>query len=288
MDKILKGKAVSDKMKEKMLKEVKKLEKKEIVPTLGIIRVGDNPDDIAYEKTIEKQAENLGIEVVKTVFYDNVPEKNLIREIESYNEDETIHGIMLFRPLPARFDEDKIRNLVLPEKDIDGITDESLSMVFAGKKGGFAPCTAQATIEILKHYQLDIKGKNVAILGRSLVVGKPLAMMILGKNGTPIICHSKTKNLKELTQSADIVICAMGKGKMVDDTYFSGNQIVIDVGINVDEQGNLCGDVDFDKVLEQVSAITPVPGGVGGVTTSVLLSNVVSNAVKEMKKELYK
>ncbi len=284
MNRILTGKEVSEKIGENIVKNVEKLRKKGVEPTLAIVRVGENPSDVSYEKTIEKQGEKWGVEVVKTVFYDNVPEKNVLKEIQSYVDDETVHGIMLFRPLPKKINEDKARNLIPVTKDVDCISDSSLGGVFLGSKDVFSPCTAQAVIEILKFYNVKIKGKKVAIVGRSLVVGKPLAMLILNENGTPTVCHSKTENLREITKSADIVVVALGKAKFLDDSYFKENQTVIDVGINVDKEGNLCGDVDFNKVESKVLGITPVPNGVGGVTTTVLMSNVVEVAKKSLQK----
>lgn len=182
---------------------------------------------------------------------------------------------MIFRPLPRHLDEERIASLINPEKDVDSMNPENLSNLFLGKDKGFVPCTPQAVIDLLDFYNFDFEGANVVILGRSLVVGKPLAMLFLEKNSTVTICHSRTKNTKEITKNADLVVAALGRAKMIDDSYFSKDTIVVDVGINVDEEGKLCGDVDREKVEGKVKALTPVPGGIGSVTSTVLMDHIV-------------
>ena len=203
--------------------------------------------------------------------------------IRQVNEDAGIHGVLIFRPLPKHLDEEAVIRALDPEKDVDGITDGSMVGVFAGREQGFPPCTPQACMEILDHYQIDCTGKKAVVVGRSLVVGKPAAMMLLKKNATVTICHTRTKDMPAVVKEADIVIVAAGRAGVVDDRYVSPGQIVIDVGINVNEQGKLCGDVAYDKVEPVVEAITPVPGGVGSVTTSVLVGHVVEAAMRKNK-----
>ena len=197
------------------------------------------------------------------------------------NKDDNIHGVLLFRPLPKHLNEEKIINALDIEKDVDGITDGSMAGVFAGKKQGFPPCTPSGCMEILDHYGIDCTGKKAVVIGRSLVVGKPAAMMLIKKNATVTVCHTKTKDMPSVVREADIVIVAAGRAGVVDGSYLRAGQTVIDVGINVNEEGKLCGDVNFEEADRIVDAITPVPGGVGSVTTSVLVSHVVEAAMRK-------
>lgn len=201
--------------------------------------------------------------------------------IHQVNQDDKIHGVLIFRPLPKHLDEAAVIQALAPEKDVDGITDGSMVGVFAGTKQGFPPCTPQACMEILDHYGIDCTGKKAVVVGRSLVVGKPAAMMLLKKNATVTVCHTRTVDMPSVVKEADIVIVAAGRAGVVDDRYVSSGQTVIDVGINVNEEGKLCGDVAYDKVEPVVKAITPVPGGVGSVTTSVLVGHVVEAAMRK-------
>lgn len=201
--------------------------------------------------------------------------------VDRVNNDDNIHGVLIFRPLPKHLDEAAVIKALSPEKDVDGITDGSMVGVFAGTNQGFPPCTPWACMEILDHYGIDCTGKKAVVIGRSLVVGKPAAMMLLKKNATVTICHTKTKDMPSVVKEADIVIVAAGRAGIVDDTYLRNGQVVIDVGINVNEEGKLCGDVDYAKAEPIVEAITPVPGGVGSVTTSVLVGHVVEAAMRK-------
>ena len=277
---LLKGKPVADRIKENILKKTEEMLERDIVPTLGILRVGHNESDIAYENSAVKTAKTLGIHVEKYIMDEKSTEDEVIDVLKVMNDDENIHGILMFRPLPSHIDEDRVRNHIASEKDIDGISDKSLSGLFTGSKVGFPPCTAEAAMAILNFYGIPVKGENAVVVGRSLVVGKPAAMMLMEKNATVSICHSKTKeaDLKRLCREADIIVAATGKAGTINETHVSGKQTVIDVGINFDEAGKMCGDVDFEAVSDKVGAVTPVPGGVGSVTTALLMYHVTEAA----------
>lgn len=280
MAQILKGKEVVDAVNEKLRAEVSLLKEKGITPTLGIIRVGAKVEDVSYEKGAINCAESIGVDVKKYLFKENITQEQLLNVIAAINLDLTVHGVILFRPLPDHIDDNTIRKALLASKDVDGITDQSMAGVYTGTDLGYPPCTPRACIEILEHYGIDITGKRVAVVGRSLVVGRPAAMMVLEKNGTPIICHTKTENMKEICKSADVLIVSAGQAKTIGPEYLSEGQVVIDVGINMTKEGKLCGDVDFDAAQNIVKAITPVPGGVGKVTTSLLMMHVIDAAKK--------
>ncbi len=281
MAELLLGKNVTADLNEKIKAKTAKLKEKGISPKLGIIRVGENESDIAYERGAVKRCEALGVEYEKFFLPADVSTEDVLELIEKVNNDRNIHGVLLFRPLPKGLDSEKIENALDPAKDVDCMTEISIGSVFTGKNKGYPPCTPQACMEILKYYGYDLTGKNVVIVGRSLVVGKPVAMMCMKENATITVCHTKTKNMPEITRKADILIVAAGHAGTVTADYVSEGQAVIDVGINVDSAGKMCGDVDFEAVEPIVAAITPVPGGVGGVTTSVLLSHVADAAEKQ-------
>ncbi len=275
---LMKGAEVVSAMKDRLLKEVETLNAGGITPVLAIVRLGARPDDLAYEKGAIKRCEGLGIRCRVFEYPEILTQEALVGEIRKLNGDGSIHGILLFRPLPGQIDENVIKYVISPEKDVDCLNPVNVAKVFEGDETGFAPCTPEAVMEMLAHYNVDVKGKKVAVVGRSLVVGKPLAMLLLKKHATVTICHTKTHHIEETCREADIIIAAAGKAKMVTDAFVSEGQIVIDVGINLDENGNLCGDVDFDKVEQKTAGITPVPGGVGTVTTSVLAKHVIQAA----------
>jgi len=278
---LLKGSEVVNAMKDKLLDSVEKLRKQGIVPGLAIVRLGAKPDDLSYERGIIKRCEGLGIKCSVYEFDEQITQNDLIREIENLNNNEEVHGILIFRPLPRHIDENVVKYAISPEKDVDCLSPINLAKVFEGNSSGFAPCTPEAVVEILEHYGISVEGKKVVIIGRSLVVGRPLSMMLLKKNATVTICHTRTRNIEEVCKEAEILIAAAGKAKMVNDSFISEGQTVIDVGINVDENGKLCGDVDFDEAEKRVAYITPVPGGVGTVTTSILAKHVVQAAMKK-------
>ena len=280
MAQILDGKQVVAALNEKLRADVDQLNEKGVLPTLAIVRVGERGDDISYERGAIKRCETIGVAVKCFALPEDAAQEELLDVIDSINKDDTIHGCLLFRPLPKHMDDSAVRNALVPAKDVDGITDGSLAGVFAGTEDGFPPCTAQACIEILDHFGHDLKGKNVTVIGRSLVVGKPVAMMLLGRHATVTVCHTRTVDMPAICRKADILIVAAGRAGIVGKEYFSEGQIVIDVGINVDDDGKLCGDVNFAEAEPIVGAITPVPGGVGTVTTSVLVKHVVNAAKK--------
>lgn len=283
MAKQLLGKEVTAALNERIKGDVEKLKAKGVIPMLGIVRVGERPDDLSYERGAVKRCETLGVSYEKYLLPENVSQDELMETIRTVNKREDIHGVLIFRPLPGHLDEKEVIRALDPEKDVDGITDGSMVGVFTSTAQGFPPCTPQACMEILDHYGIDCTGKKAVVIGRSLVVGKPAAMMLLKKNATVTICHTRTKDMPSVVKEADIVIVAAGRAGVVDDTYLSPGQIVIDVGINVNEEGKLCGDVDYEKAEPVVEAITPVPGGVGSVTTSVLIGHVVEAAIRKCK-----
>lgn len=252
------------------------------IPTLGIVRIGSNPADISYEKGAVKKMESLSLKTKIFEFEESISSEDFVAEFKKINEDDEIDGILLFRPLPEHIDEKNVIDVLDERKDLDGVSYKNIAKVFAGDITGFAPCTAKAVIKILESNDIELEGKNIVVLGRSMVIGKPVAMLALQKNATVTICHSKTKNLKEVCKRADILIVAIGKAKMINDEYIGDNAIVIDVGINFAE-GKLCGDVDLENV-KNASMATPVPKGVGAVTTSVLAEHLV---VAALKKRMY-
>ena len=280
---ILKGKPVAEWIDSKTREEATRLiEESSIVPTLAILRVGNNESDIAYENSAVKKAANLGIHIEKFILEESADESDVLDIVKFINEQENIHGLLMFRPLPHGMDEEKICNHVRPEKDIDGITERTLGGIFTGAQLGFPPCTPEAAMAILKYYDIDPAGKRVVVVGRSLVVGKPAAMMLLNRNATVTICHSKTPadELKAVCQDADIIICATGRRNTITAEHVSGKQVIIDVGINFDENDKMCGDADYEGIVEAngAAAITPVPGGVGAVTTALLMYHVAKAA----------
>lgn len=276
--KLLKGKPVADKICEDITKRVQILNKKSVFPTLAIVRVGNKPDDIYYEKSAIKRMDGVGIKVKSLVFDNNISQCELEKQVRNLSDDASINGILILMPLPKHLSEKNIKACVAPQKDIDGLTDKCMLGLYDGTNAGFEPCTPGAVMELLEYNNIDLCGKNVVILGRSLVVGKPLSMLMLNKNATVTICHSKTRNIKEVCRQADILVAAIGKAKTVTDEYISSDTIVIDVGINQDENGNMCGDVDFEAVNGVASSITPVPGGIGSITTAVLAKHIVISA----------
>jgi len=280
MAEILKGAPVVAALNEEMAREVESLKSIGIVPTLAIVRVGEREDDIAYERGAMKRCEKVGVEVKQVLLPGDCSEDALISTLQDLNNNSKVHGVLLFRPLPKYMDDDRVRNTLSPEKDIDGITDLSLAGVFAGTNTGYAPCTAQACMEIIDYYGIDPNGKKAVVVGRSLVVGKPAAMMLIGKNATVTVCHTRTVDMPAVCREGEILIVSAGRPKIMDKSYLAPGQTVIDVGIHVLVDGSMCGDVDFDAAEGIVGAVTPVPGGVGTVTTSVLVKHVVQAAKK--------
>jgi len=280
MAQILTGSEVVKALDEEIISEVELLNKRGVTPTLAIIRVGERADDVAYERGAISRAEKLGVAVRSIVLPEDTTTGLLTQTVESLNSDSQIHGVLLFRPLPKHIDEGMLRSVLAPKKDVDGITDLSLCGVFTGLPTAFAPCTAEACMEILKHAALELRGKKAVVVGRSLVVGKPVAMLLLAQHATVTIAHSQTVNLPALVREADLVIACAGQARLIDGSCVSPGQVIIDVGINVAKDGSLVGDVAFEEVEPLVAAITPVPGGVGAVTNSVLVKHVVTAAFR--------
>ena len=289
MAKLLLGKEVTDALNEKLMERTAALKERGIIPTLAIVRCGANPSDLSYEKGATKRAELVGVAVKKYELPEDVTKEALMATIDEINGDDSVHGVLMFRPLPKHLkaDQDEICNRLDPKKDVDCMTDLSNAGVFEGRKDlGYAPCTPEACMEILDYYGIDCKGKSAVVIGRSLVVGKPAAMMLMGKNATVTLCHTKTVNTAEVARSADILVSAAGVLGSLTKEYVRPGQVVIDVSINWDPnkvnskggKGAIAGDAVFEEVEPIVEAITPVPGGVGSVTTSVLMKHVVEAA----------
>lgn len=274
----LRGAPVARAIMDKTAGEITRLAQAGITPKLAVFRVGSREDDIAYERSIIKRFSAAGAAVEVMALSEDATQEELEAVVRRAADDESVHGILVFSPLPKKFNAVRIRMLIPAEKDVDGMTDASLAGVFRGDKNAFAPCTAQAVVEILRYYGMEnLAGKRVTVVGRSTVVGKPLAMLLLGMNATVTVCHTKTADTAAECRRADVVIACAGQARMVTDEYMSAGQIIIDVGINADGDG-ICGDVDYAAAQSIVAAATPVPGGVGAVTTAVLLSHTVRNA----------
>ncbi|SKC42087.1 bifunctional 5,10-methylenetetrahydrofolate dehydrogenase/5,10-methenyltetrahydrofolate cyclohydrolase [Maledivibacter halophilus] len=274
MSRIIKGKPVADKITEELIEEVKELRNKKIYPKLAIVRVGAREDDLAYERGAVSRCKKIGIEPEVTQLPVDISQEDFIKELRKLNEDNSVHGILIFRPLPKHLDETVIKYEINPEKDIDCFSPVNEGKLYEGDDSGFPPCTPKAVMEILKFYDVEIKGKNATIIGRSNVVGKPVALMLLNENATIKICHSKTKDIAKATREADILVAAVGRANFVKEDFVKDGSVVIDVGINVID-GKVCGDVDFDEVKNKAALITPVPRGVGSVTTSILAKHLV-------------
>ena len=279
---ILKGAPVVAAMNEANAARCAAMQEKGIAPTLAVVRVGARPDDLSYEKGVLTRCGKVGVAVKQFLLPEDAAQDALLEVIRQINADPSIHGCLLFRPLPRQFDDRAVRAALAPEKDIDGITDGSLAGVFTNTAIGYPPCTAQACLEILKYYQVPLSGRRAVVVGRSLVVGKPAAMMLDRENATVTLCNSRTQALPALCKEADIVVVAMGRQGFIGSDCLHEGQVVVDVGIHVNAEGKLCGDVRFDEAEPLVEAITPVPGGVGTVTTSVLVGHVVDAAEKTL------
>ena len=292
MAKQLLGKEVTAAMNERLQARVAALKEKGVTPKLAIVRCGANPSDLSYAKGAESRAALIGVEVEKFLLPEDVTKEALLAQIDAINADDSIHGCLMFRPLPRHLkaDQDEICNRLAAEKDVDCMTDLSNAGVFTGKKLGFAPCTPQACMEILDYYGIDCRGKSAVVIGRSLVVGKPAAMMLMAKNATVTVCHTKTVDTAAIARQADILVSAAGVLGSLTKDYVRPGQVVIDVSINWDEnkinakggKGGIAGDAVYDEVEPIVEAITPVPGGVGSVTTSVLIGHVVEAAERKL------
>ncbi len=289
MAKQLLGKEVNEALVASLQTRTAALKEKGITPTLGIIRLGENPSDLSYEKGATKRAEEVGVAVKNYILPEDATKEDVLKVIDEVNADASVHGCLMFRPLPKHLkaDQDEICNRLAPAKDVDSMTHMSNAGVFEGQDLGYAPCTPAACMEILDHYGIDCKGKNAVVIGRSLVVGKPAAMMLMAKNATVTVCHTRTVNTAEICKNADIIVTAAGVLGSLTKDFVREGQIVIDVSMNWNPEkitskgkGGMSGDCVFDEVEPIVGAITPVPGGVGAVTTSVLMKHVVEAAEK--------
>lgn len=277
----LKGAEVSAKIKEQVLEMTASLGGH--VPTAAIVRVGERPDDLSYEKGVMKKIAAFGMEARSFAFPEDISEEEFLEAFKSINEDEQIDGILMFMPLPKHMNGKVFENMIAPEKDLDGISPVNRAKVFAGDADGFAPCTAEAVIETLKAFEIPMAGKRAVVVGRSMVVGRPLSMLLLKENATVTVCHTKTNDLKRVCQDGEILVAAAGKAGMLDQDYVAEGAVVLDVGINVDENGKLCGDVKWDGLETKASAATPVPGGIGAVTTAVLCKHLAQAAVRKYR-----
>lgn len=283
MAELLKGAPVAAALGEKTEQSVAALKERGVTPCLALLRVGAREDDLSYERGAMKRCEKLGIAVRQVVLPAEADQAALMEEIEKLNRDKDVHGVLMFRPLPKHLDEAAACAALAPEKDVDGITAGSLAGVFMNEKRGFPPCTAAACLEILDHYGLDLAGKRVTVVGRSLVIGKPVAMLLLARHATVTICHTRTKDLAGACAGAEILVAAAGKAGAVGAAHLAPGQVLLDVGIHVTESGGLCGDVDFAAAEPVAAAITPVPGGVGAVTTAVLAAHVAEAARRSLE-----
>ena len=278
MAELLKGAAAAAAITDDLLARTRRLNERGIIPCLAFLRVGERIDDLSYERAALKRAEKIGIRTVCVTLPASCTQSELLSAIEGINQDSSVHGCLMFRPLPPHLNELAACETLLPEKDVDGSTPRSQAAVFSGQGRGFAPCTAQACIELLDHYGVSLRGKNVAVIGRSTVIGKPLAMLLQNQDATVTMCHSRTLNIPGLCRQADILVVAAGKAGIVDHRFVHPGQIVVDVGVNAAPGGGICGDVQFDEVEPYVRAISPVPGGVGSVTAAVLCKHVIEAA----------
>ena len=278
------GKAVSHQVKEQVKERVEALKEKGIVPGLAVVLIGENSASHTYVKNKKKTCEALGMHSDLHQFPDTLTEQELLETIDALNNDPAIHGILVQLPLPDHINEFKVILAIDPSKDVDGFHPVSIGNMMIGKEA-FLPCTPHGIIKLLEHYQIDPKGKHTVVIGRSNIVGKPVGQLLLQKDATVTYCHSKTADMKSLTKQADILIAAIGKAKFIDSSYVKSGAVVIDVGMNRDENGKLCGDVDFEDVENTASYITPVPGGVGPMTIAMLMANTVQSAESGLTKD---
>lgn len=273
---ILKGLPVANSINEQLIEDIKNIDGE--LPHLAIIRVGERPDDCSYERGAVKEMDKVGVRCTTYTFAADISNDEFQKEFDRINNNPDIDGILLLRPLPKHIDEKAVENRIDPRKDLDGISPVNLAKVYAGDETGYAPCTAEAVIEMLDYAGVDIKGRRVTVVGRSLVIGKPVAMLLMKRNATVTVVHTKTVDMAATCKHAEILVAAAGSAKMIKPEYVADGAVVIDVGINVDEEGKLCGDVDFEAIENIASIATPVPGGVGSVTTSVLAKHLVKAA----------
>lgn len=275
---IIKGAQVAEAVSAETLKRAEALRLKGIEPCLAVIRVGEDGSQLAYERGALKRMDKCGINCRVCAFDENISQEDFENEFKKINDDNSVHGILLLQPLPKTLSVEPIKDIINPLKDVDAVSPVNMYKILANDKTGYAPCTAEGVMEILDWMGTDLKGKKCKVIGRSMIVGKPLGLLLLARDATVTYCHSKTIELAKETKDADVLIAAAGSAKLVGADFVNENMTVIDVGVNVDENGNMCGDVDFEAVEPIVANITPVPGGTGAVTTSVLAKHVLKAA----------
>lgn len=282
MASLLKGGPAAENVRCRIREKCRELQKRGVVPTLGIVRVGDRGNDIAYERGAMKQAQVLGIEVRRFLLGEDVSREELDRVLEEINGDARIHGCLIFRPLPPHLDETAVSGHLKPEKDVDVITAASLGAMVAQTGGGFAPCTAAACLELLHYYQIPLKGKKIAVIGKGVNVGLSIALLLMNEEATVSVCHIFTapEEVRRFCREADVIVSAAGCAGLIGAEHVRPGQIVIDVGVNVGPDGQICGDVDFSAVEPIVAAVTPVPGGVGTITSVILMEHVADAALR--------
>jgi len=281
---IIKGAPVAGAITEKLITRCEALKASGIIPTLAIVRLGEKANDLSYERGALKRCATVGIDVRQVLLGEDISEKALLGEINALNEDKGVHGVLIFRPLPRHINESRICEALSPCKDVDGITSGSMAAVYSGSGEGYTPCTAQAVVETLRFYNIPISGKRAAVVGRSLVIGRPVSMLLMRENATVTMCHTKTENMPQVVKEADIVVAAAGRINAVTGDFLRAGQSVMDVGINYDEVKQcLCGDVDHEAAEAVVENISAVPGGIGAVTTSILAMHVIEAAEKAGK-----
>lgn len=283
-EKLLLGTTVAKDKTEQLREKVEELHKQGIKPKLVMMRVGDKADDLAYQRSALSRMEKVNILSEVQEFPNDVTEEVFLRQLEENNQNDEVHGILIFLPLPKHLDLKKVKECISPDKDIDAISPINIARLMNAEEC-FVPCTPKAVMELLSYYNIPLQGKHVVVIGRSMVVGKPMSMLLLNENATVTMTHSKTTNLHELTKRADIIVCALGKSKFLTEEYVSSHSVVIDVGINVDKTGDLAGDADTEQILPIVKAITPVPRGVGSVTTVMLAKQVIESAERGLQQK---
>lgn len=281
---ILNGSAAARELTERLRARTDELRLRGLEPCLALLRVGEAEDDIVYERMVTRRCDTAGIFVRRSVFPAELTTQELICEVERLNQDSSVHGVLIFRPLPAHIDDEAVRRALRPEKDVDGVSDLSLAAICTGSGAGFPPCAAEACIELIKHYGIGLSGSRAVVIGRSLVVGKPAALMLLGEDATVTVCHRRTPELAGLCREADIIISAAGSAGLITADFVKPGQVLLDAGVSVSENGELCGDAVFDEVEPIVAAMSLPTGGVGPMTTAILAQHVVAAAFKAMER----
>ena len=280
MAEILRGEPVAAAITEKLIDRANALSQRGVEPCLAVLRIGERPGDLTYERAAMRRCERIGIRVERRCLPADCTQEDVMAAIVRINADSAVHGCLMFRPLPKTLDESRASEALLPQKDVDGMTAQALNTTFTQRGSGYPPCTAQSCMELMDHYGIDPAGKNITVIGRSFVIGKPVSMLLLTRNATVTICHSRTLDLPAACRRADILVVAAGKIGLVGPEFTNPDQIIIDVGVNATPDGRICGDVRFAEVAPCVRAITPVPSGVGSITTAVLCKHVIEAAEK--------